>query len=168
MEVLGVLGNIYIFLLLILLIGGIALVAYKISRQSWDKAEGILKGQGGTPMNKWFKLALASFIGILIATFALGLTGASGTSMDQGTMTGSTDHASHHQGGAGSGGTTMSTDTGTGMNMNGMGVDNHAIEMQQMQMNIMYLQQQMNQMMQMHANSQPNGMNMSNGGMNMM
>lgn len=72
MSVLGSVGNFYVLLLILVLVTGTAVVAVTLARKYWDTVENYLDKKGGKSMNKWIKLAITSFVGIIIASFALG------------------------------------------------------------------------------------------------
>lgn len=119
MEALGKIGNFYIVLLFGLLIAGVGILSLNFSRKIWSSTESFLDKKGGKLMNKWLKLAIVAFSGLLIASFALGLTnsvgsgtdssmagmsgmngmsGMSGSSADGSGAASSQNHAAHHPG----------------------------------------------------------------------
>ncbi len=139
MAVLGNLGNFYIVLLFLFLIGGAAVIALNFSRNLWDGTEKIINNSGGKMMNKWLKLAITSFVGILIASFALGLiTNGSGQNA----------HAAHS--GGNYSGIQQTADNGT--------APIAEAQIYQMQMNLRWMQQELSQLMQKYQ--------MNYGGMN--
>ena len=85
MATLGNLGNFYVVLLFLLLIGGIGVLALNFSKKFWSSSEKWIDKKGGKLMDKWFKLAAISFVGVLIASFALGLIGTIGGGADAAT-----------------------------------------------------------------------------------
>ena len=151
MNTLGNLGNFYIVLLVMVLIGGVGLISLNFSKKYWGKMENYINTKGGKSMNKWFKLAVTSFVGIIIASFALGLTNSSS--------------AQEAQGGHGHAGTSQAAVGGpadaqqvnysaqnNGMQPNDGSIYDNSAQMRQIEMNMMQLQQQMAQVIQMHNN----------------
>lgn len=148
MELLGSLGNFYVMLLFFFLIGGSGLIAFNLSKGFWEKSENFLNKKGGKFMNKWIKLAVTSFAGILIASFALGITS---------NMSGADPNSAHSAHGAGqmTGMTGMTAGQASPdmsnygqMTQNPMSYD---ARLYQLQVNMMQLQQQLSQIIQMHA-----------------
>lgn len=179
MATLGNLGNLYVVLLFLLLLGGIGILSLNFSRKYWSKAGNWVDKIGGKPMNKWFKVAAISFVGVLIASFALGLTGTVGSGADvtMGSMgginiaAGASDqsaHTGHHPGGQQNAieatganlagynqgmnniGNNMGN-AGTSNTGSGMNYDNMGAQMYMMQMNIMRMQQQLEYLMQLYS-----------------
>lgn len=165
MEALGNLGNFYIILMFLILIGGTAVIAGQLSKKIWDNSEKLLDKKGGKTMNKWIKLAVISFAGIIIATFALGLvSSASGQDAHSAHSGGGGAQAVSTQGGLPGGQSSYGTPAAYGGQVNTGG--SMEAQMYQLRMNMIMLQQQMNQLMQMN-NQQMNNSG-SGGGMGMM
>lgn len=150
MPYLGTVGNIYMGFLLIVLVIGLGLLARKlVSEQNWTWAKTVPKNNneksGGIIMfNKWFKLALVSFLGIIISGFALGLMNSTsfGTTGMQG----------------------MHGNMNTAMPM---AADSNASMQQQMNLMMQMMNQMMMRMDNMMANT-GNMNSMNTGGMGMM
>lgn len=107
MEILGRIGNFYIVLLVFFLIGGTWIMGNNFAKKIWQNTENLIDKKGGKWMNNWLKLAVTAFVGIFVASFALGLTGTGGSQDNgMGTMgamsntdtTGQVNHAAHHTG----------------------------------------------------------------------
>lgn len=171
MSILGSAGQIYMYVLLILLFlgSGFALWSFinSIMNQKKRKTEAMVKKLnqerdsnkdnfiqktiGGFVMNNngWLKLAVFSFIGILVSVVVLGFVSTTGTQ-------GANIHQQHQQQG-------MQQGMGMGsMNMGNMNMGGMSSGM--MQDNNMAIQQQLNQM-QMQLNQMQQQMGMMNGGM---
>jgi hypothetical protein len=165
MNILGSVGQIYMFILLILLFLGSGFALWslinsainkkkqkpeamnkKLNLESKSNKNNIIEKMiGGFEMNNngWLKLAVFSFVGILVSVVILGFVS---TTYSQGTNI----HQQHQQQGTGN------------MNMGNMnmgGMSNGT-----MQNNNMAIQQQLNQM-QMQLNQMQQQMGMMNGGM---
>lgn len=154
MALLGSLGNFYVVLLFLFLIGGSGAIAISLARGFWEKSDKFLEKKGGKFMNKWTKLAVTSFAGILIASFALGIT----NSLPAGDA--ASAHSSH-AGGQMNSGQTGAINGGYGQvnygqmpqyPMNG----SYDARLYQLQVNMMQLQQQIWQLMQLQSNQQVN------------
>lgn len=184
MDLLGRIGNFYIVLLLVFLIGGVWIMGNNFAKKIWHNTENLIEKKGGKWMNNWLKLAVTAFVGIFVASFALGLTGTGG-SQDNGmgamsnadsTGQGQVNHAAHHTGSQ-TGQDLMQTGNMQGMNgmgntsaymnnmnsqmnnaMPAMGQNYYDYRLNQIQWNMMQLQQQLNQLMQMQS-TQMNNMN---------
>lgn len=127
-------------------------------------------------MNKWLKLAVVAFTGLLVASFALGLTnsaggaahetaGVTGAAGDGSAAAAQGQHAGHSQGGQ-SNGTDQINAVQAGYNQGygaagNAGMSNVDVQMQMMQNRIMQLQLQLEHMTQMYyqQTSMPGGMN---------
>lgn len=194
MNVLGFLGQIYMFILLALLFVGFGLAAWAligalIKQQSPARNIGQAKDMknqtlnntnnnnmdkktGGFKManNGWFKLAVFSFVGILISAAVLGFTSAnsmSGNNMNmQGMQMGSTPM--NMQGGMNSNMPMNSMQNGmnNGMPMNNMQMNGAMNGYWNMQMNPMMMQEQLYRMQMQLNMMQQQMMNMQNNNMN--
>jgi len=167
MTALGSLGNFYVLMLLIFLVGGIVVISIKFAQTISNGTGKLIKIRGGKYMNKWFKLAAASFAGVLIASFALGLMGA-GASVhgadSSGSLPGSFQSAHNH----GSNSSGMATQGISAVGPVPVSYVTAGYNQQQflyqMQMQMMQMQQQINQLMQMNMNQMNSGMSGMSGG----
>ncbi|MDT3700946.1 MAG: hypothetical protein RO469_16175 [Thermincola sp.] len=153
MEALGKIGNIYIVLLFVLLIGGIGVLSLNFSRKLWSRSESLLDKKGGKSVNKWLKLAMISCTGLLAASFIMGLGNSMGFDPGMGGLGGSPAVAAsshnHQPGGQQTGnGAAAANLAGYGQGMNSPGFNLEA-QMYVMQNQIMQLQQQLNYMIQL-------------------
>lgn len=167
MEVLGKIGNFYIVLLFGLLIAGVGVLSFNFSKKIWIGTEGLFERNGGKSMNKWIKMTVASFAGLLIASFALGLTGSAGAGTGLSSAS-SQDQSLHHPGGRQNGnGIQPANMTGYNQGMNYTTMD---AQIYMLQNQMLYLQQQLAYMMQLYnrqgsnsgAMSMPGYMNQMN------
>lgn len=189
MSILGSVGQLYMFVLLVLLFAGLGFSLWRLAKFMTDYvkkrkecieretdtrkkdfiSEKIIKGFGGQAMgnNGWLKLAVFSLVGIVASVILMGLLATNGP-------TGNNLHAQHSQQG-------INTNSGTmgnmqmqngamqGMNssMNSGMYQNELLilqqQMYQMQMQFYQMQQQMGMM-----NGNTGGMQMQQGGMNSM
>lgn len=151
MATLANVSNFYITLLFLFLIGGIGVVFFNFLQKIWQ-GTGKFTGQKGSPiMNKWLRMATVSFAGIVIASFALGLSTSAGGAEH--------DHAAH-AGGSGSNISNPQVSSPTGRppvnGPNGYPASYNSTnnptdaQIYQLQMSIMQLQQQLNYVMQMY------------------
>lgn len=144
MEVLGSLGNFYLVLLLGFFFGGIFIITYNTSKKYAERIEGYFSKKGGPKMNKWLQAALASFVGIVILSFALGLVVTTG---------GQDEHSAHQNGGIGgsgapagyaaAGGSVPANYSQPGIYFQPVGFEN---EINQMRAQLMQMQYQLNQL----------------------
>lgn len=169
-------GNFYIVLLFLFLVGGTAVLAFNFSKKFWNSTEKLIDKSRGKLMNKWLKIAVTSFVGILMASFALGLTtgsaGQGAEAANAGDISQSGQAASHQH--AGTDGTATPNngfvDNASLYNATPVsfvqGGDNLSAQMHQLQMDMIQMQQQLGHLMQMQMSNQQMNQGMLGTGMN--
>ncbi|BCG60929.1 hypothetical protein [Paenibacillus sp. URB8-2] len=162
MNVLGAFGNLYMASLLILLVVGLLFAIYYLLKKTYGYISGVSEQRGskttGTiggilimKTNGWLKLAVFSFVGLIISVVLLNVTNPA----NSGTVTSTnSQHNSHVNGTAGFGATMQGTMSGT------VPMD----QMNQMMQRMNQLQQDMMQMQQQYMGGMQPNMNMGNSG----
>jgi hypothetical protein len=154
MNILGSFGNLYMAVLLILLVVGVFYTIYYLIKKIHENFTSKLGGDSIMKTNGWLKLAIFSFVGLIISVVLLNLTNPTNAETDQ--------HSTHVNGTAAVNGTVQGTVSG------GVTMDQMNSMMEQMNQ----LQQQMMQMQQQMMGGMSQGSNMgsmgSSGGMGSM
>lgn len=144
MNVLGSFGNLYMAALLILLVAGMFYAIYYLIQKIYalltgkdqPKSRSATKPKAGGDSNMknngWLKLALISFVGLIISVVLLNITNPSNTA-------GSDEHSTHVNGTAAVGGTVQGT-ISSNVTMDQM--NNMMQQMNQLQQQMMQMQQQ--------------------------
>ncbi len=101
MELMGNIGQFYLVLLFLFLVGGVAVISVNLSRSFWDKTEKIMNDMGGKNLNRWLKLTVISFAVLIFASFALGMTNSISGQDTHSAHAGGTSYGGPHKAGYG-------------------------------------------------------------------